>query len=78
MYNSKRFTDTVNKLVIIHREREVGRGKIGIWDMEYISNKDTLHITGKYSHCFIIMFICSIIYKNIKSLCCAPQSNTVL
>ena len=35
MYNTKRFTDTVNKPVIIHREREVGKGKIGIWEMEY-------------------------------------------
>ena len=32
--NRNRLTDTENKLVVIHGEREAGRGKIGVWDRE--------------------------------------------
>ena len=30
--NRNRLTDIENKLVVIKGEREVGRGKLGVWD----------------------------------------------
>ena len=32
MQNRNRLTDTENKLVVTSEEKEVGRGKLGIWD----------------------------------------------
>ena len=40
------------------------------------NNKDTLYSTGNYSHYFVVNF--NEIYKNTKSLCCTPETNTTL
>ena len=49
VYNRNRLTDIEKKLVVTNGEREVGRGKVGIWDYESqttmykISNKAILN-----------------------------------
>ena len=50
------------------------RQKCGIKKLpgiKYISSKDILYSTGKYSHYFVIT-LSEVIYKNTESVCCTP------
>ena len=58
MKQNRRETGIENKLVVTSAERGEGRGKMGygikrykLLCIKWISNKDILYSTGKYSYC---------------------------
>ena len=65
-----------------------GRDKLGVWDEQiplytkYINNKDLLHSsTGNYIQYLVITYNRKESEKNMcitESLCCIPETNTIL
>ena len=79
-----RLTDVENNLVVTSREREREEGHIGVRDKEmqiamYKINKEQGYIIQhrEIQPLFSNTFKWSIIYKNIESLCCTPETNII-
>ena len=76
-------SDVENKLMVISREREERRGKIMIGDYEtqttVYKNKQQEYIVqhGEIQPLFCNNLKWNIIYKNVDSLCCTPETNFV-
>ena len=67
-----------------YQKGKEGRDKLGVWDYRYtllyikqINNKDFLYSTGNYINYIVRTYFENKIYIT-ESLCCTPETNTIL